>query len=235
MDMVGMQGDEGVVQIPHHALMSDPPNIYSLLGPWIHDPAQLAASFAGAHPVPHVVIDDFFAEPFAHRLAGCFPPADEALWHVYNNPLECKMACSDTARMPTELRDAVLALCGPYIVEAMRQVTGLAPEEELQADPYCHGGGLHSHVSGGKLDLHRDYSLHPSSGLERRFNLLIYLCEEWQQEFGGALELWAPSEQDSAHPGQLQARIPPLFNRAIIFDTAAPAFHGFPEVCWNGC
>ena len=131
--------------------------------------------------------------------------------------------------MPDALRDTVLALCGPAIVEAMRLVTGLSPEEQLQADPYCHGGGLHSHVSGGKLDLHHDYSLHPRSGLERRFNLIVYLSRGWRADYGGALELWAPSEQDALRPGSLGAAVTPLFNRAILFDTAAPAFHGFPQ------
>ena len=221
---------EGVVQIRPCALSRDPANLASFIGSWIHSTEELAASFAAAHPLPHVVIDGFFEADFAHAMAEAFPPADGPLWHVYDNPLERKRACSNTAQMPDVLRAAIEALCGPSIVEAVRLLTGNTDAELLQADPYCHGGGLHSHVPGGKLDLHLDYSLHPTTGLERRYNLIVYLSEEWRESYGGALELWAPSEQDPTRPGQLGARIPPLFNRAVLFDTAAPAFHGFPQV-----
>ena len=284
--------DEGAVHIPPDSMERDPPNLDALLGPWIRTPAQLAATFAAASPMPHIVIDNFFAEPVARRLAAEFPDGDAgAVWHVYDNPLERKRACSDTSKMPTPLREAVLALCGPSVVEAMRLITGVAAGAALQADPYCHGGGLHAHSAGGKLDLHRDYSRHPVSGLERRFNLIVYLSEAWRDEYGGALELWTADDHDAARPGkvrsephewspvaslvappadtdalcrdattypaslppprtphdvcapraaldappstrrrsQLGACVPPLFNRALLFDTAAPAFHGFPR------
>lgn len=210
-------------------MRTDPPDLASLLGPWFRSPEEVAARFQGAGPLPHVVINNFLAAPVARALSDTFPEPTADMWHEYKNPLENKLACSDTARLPVAARDALFALCGPTMVETMRRITGLAPDEGLQADPYCHGGGLHAHTVGGKLDLHLDYSRHPLSGLERRFNLIVYLNERWDASYGGALELWAPSDANPLAPGALCAKVVPTYNRAILFDTAAPAFHGFPR------
>ena len=234
--MVARECDEGKRMIPASALAADPPSLSSMLGTWVHDTKLLAESFANSGAVPHVVIDSFFSAPVAQALAAAFPDADAAPWHVYANPLEKKRACSDTSRMPDALREAIFAMCGPGLVEAVRQITALETTDELQADPYCHGGGLHAHGYGDKLDLHLDYSLHPLSGLERRFNLIVYLpCTpdggDWQVGYGGALELRGadPADPSQARPGPPSASILPLFNRAILFSTTAPSFHGFPE------
>lgn len=177
----------------------DPPELHRLMGSWFSSPSLLSHAFSQALPTPHVVIDHFFSEPFARSLAHDFPSSSDEGWHVYDNPLERKRASSRIAAFPPTLRQAVLALCCPRIVEAMRVVTGLSKEEGLQADRYCHGGGLHSHSRGGKLDLHLDYSRHPISGLERRYNLIVYLTEEWRTEYGGALELCERTPSLSTH------------------------------------
>lgn len=226
--------DEGKRQIPAESLARDPVHLSKQLGPWQHRLEALSEEFATSGAVPHVVIDDFFSDAFARSLAAAFPRPDVAdVWHTYDNPLERKRACSDVARMPAVLRTAVCALCGPAVVEAVRCITCLADADALQADPYCHGGGLHSHGTGDKLDLHLDYSLHPISGLERRFNLIVYLMpEQWPEAYGGALQLrgaravTAPIE--TAEAGDLVASVLPAFNRAVLFSTTAPSFHGFP-------
>jgi len=217
---------EGHRMIHDSALTHDHPALASMLGPWAQDPRVLAARFAASGAVPHVVIDNFFAEPFALEIAAVFPACDASCWNVYDNPLERKRATNDVSHMPTGIRDAVCALCGPFLVEAVRAITGT--DETLQADPYCHGGGLHSSGTGDKLDLHLDYSIHPMSGLERRFNLIVYLVEPWEPSYGGALELRGAAADDCNRPGELSAAVLPKLNRAVLFSTTAPSFHGFP-------
>ena len=223
--------DEGRRQIPLESLVTDPVGWPNMLGPWAQSPASLHACFAASGTVPHVVIDNFFNEDVARELRDAFPGPDSSIWHRYDNPLERKRACSDTSRMPPALREAVCALCSPAMVAAVRAMTGAPETEALQADPYCHGGGLHSHGRGEHLDLHLDYSLHPLSGLERRFNLIVYLVDEpWRPEYGGALELrGAAPDSAGSLPGERIASVLPAFNRAILFSTTAPSFHGFPS------
>ena len=46
---------------------------------------------------------------------------------------------------------------------------------------------------GGKLNIHKDYSIHPrvDPPKQRKLNLIVYLTEDWNPEWGGALELWS--------------------------------------------
>jgi len=47
--------------------------------------------------------------------------------------------------------------------------------KNLIPDVGLHGGGLHIHGSGGKLNIHLDYSIHPKLKLQRKLNLILYL------------------------------------------------------------
>ena len=47
----------------------------------------------------------------------------------------------------------------------------------------------------------------------RRLNVLIYLNTEWDEAWGGHLELWEAERKTCVK------RIAPIFNRAVIFDT----------------
>lgn len=54
-------------------------------------------------------------------------------------------------------------------------------------------------------------------------NLLLYLNRDWQDEWGGFLELW---DADAKHCVQ---KIKPIFNRCVVFQTSAQAsYHGHP-------
>ena len=53
------------------------------------------------------------------------------------------------------------------------------------------GGGLHQTLRGGHLNIHADFTTHHiHETWARRVNILLYLNEEWHDEWGGQLELW---------------------------------------------
>ena len=52
---------------------------------------------------------------------------------------------------------------------------------------------------------------------------MIYLNKNWQDSYGGKLELWDKNMQ------ACQVQVAPLFNRAVIFNTDADSFHGHPD------
>jgi hypothetical protein len=54
-------------------------------------------------------------------------------------------------------------------------------------------------------------------------NALLYLNQGWEESWGGALELWDPELDRCA------VRIPPLFNRCVVFSTTDKSFHGHPH------
>lgn len=173
-------------------------------------------------PFKHWVIDDFFSPQRSKTLSDEFPSLNET-WHHYSNPFEEKFANKNLSKFPSAFQEVFEHLMGNEFVNWLQLTTG---EMELVPDRTLHGGGLHCHTTGGKLHTHLDYSLHPESGLERKYNLIVYLSEGWKAEWGGALDFW---EGDSEKPSRKAASIDCLFNRAVLFDTSSNSWHGFND------
>ncbi|MFI0546414.1 MAG: hypothetical protein ACH34Y_05805 [Brachymonas sp.] len=131
----------------------------------INSPALHLAlqQFAAAKPFPHCVVDDFFAPEVAAQLAAEFPAYEDPRWFVYQNALEDKKALNDWNAFPALSYRALHYLNSPDFVQSL----SLALGSPLQADPGLHGGGWHVHASGGNLNPHLDYAIHPKLGLPR--------------------------------------------------------------------
>ena len=185
---------------------------------------DLVPEFQHAKPFSHLVIDNFLKEEVAHLVANEFPAFDGPVWNEYNNAIEVKKACNHWDRFPRATYRLFSYLNSAGFVREMSKLTG----EPLYADQGLHGGGWHSHATGGKLNMHLDYSIHPKTGLERRLNLIIYVQPDWKEEWGGALGFWQHDNAKEA-PGELAKRISCVFNRAVIFDTSQNSWHGLPN------
>lgn len=184
------------------------------------DPDRLADAFRSNRPFPHIVIDGFLRPDIARALFEAFPDPGEDFWNVYANPLEAKLTCNDWAVMPPPIAAALRALNGADFCSTLSRLTGI---DGLVSDDTLHGGGMHCIRAGGKLDVHVDYRLHPNLGLERRLNLIVYLNNDWDDAYGGELQLWSPDMQ------RCEQRIAPRFNRAVVFATDDTSYHGHPE------
>lgn len=101
-------------------------------------------------------------------------------------------------------------------LEKLTGISGLIP------DPYFAEGSYAMSKSDGYLDIHADFSHNDKLGLERRLNILIYLNNEWKNEYEGALNLY---DENLC----LVKKIYPIANRIAIFTTSENSFHGFPE------
>jgi hypothetical protein len=166
-------------------------------------------------PFWHCVVDDFFTRP--HDIAAEFPAQDDPCWFRYDNPLEIKQTCNNWHRFGPALYETFQQLLSQDFTEFLERYVDC----ELTPDLGLHGGGLHQHGRGGKLNVHLDYNIHPKLHLQRRLNLIVYLTPDWQPEWGGGLGLYKDSKT-------LVKTIDPLFNRAVIFDTRG-SWHGLPD------
>ena len=45
-----------------------------------------------------------------------------------------------------------------------------------------------TNMSGQGMDSHVDFNFHRTNGLHRRLNLIVYLNEVWDKEWGGSIE-----------------------------------------------
>jgi hypothetical protein len=166
-------------------------------------------------PFWHAIVDDFFEEP--GEIAREFPHPDDNCWFRYNNPLEIKQTCNDWSKFGPATYRAFTSLCQADFTQFLSHKV----QEELVPDYGLHGGGLHQHGRGGKLNVHLDYNIHPKVNLQRRLNIIVYVTPNWDEDWGGHLGLYDNKKR-------LVKAISPEFNRGVIFDTRG-SWHGLPE------
>ena len=192
----------------------------SVFGSWINDTKKIHEEFTNAKPFEHVAIPNFLSDAACEKLIAEFPdPTDtHHPWHHYDNPIEMKYALNCFDGLPVASNMFEL-LSSPEIMVKIRELTGIA---DLEADPHLHGAGLHAYPSGGKLDTHLDYAIHPVTGKERRINIILFLNKDWKEEYGGDLQLW------DAELKTCSQVMPPKYNTAVIFRTCDISYHGLP-------
>lgn len=187
---------------------------------------SLRNKFLNAKPFNHIVIDNFFNEDFANKIAESFFAHNDSTWTVsYDNPVEKKKACSHWDKFPTPIYSALFYLCSKQFTNHLSDITG---NDTIIADYGLHGGGMHSHGRTGKLNVHKDYSIHPKLPLMRNYNLIIYMTPNWDPAWGGGLEFWS-NDPETNEPKECIVEVNNLFNRAVLFDTTQNSWHGLPQ------
>lgn len=180
--------------------------------------------FWNAKPFPHVCVDNFLDTEFALLVANEFPEYECSQLKGYDNSLEHKKLLNHWDHFGVNTYKLITALNSDQFIS--RFVTGLTREDSIFADHGLNGAGLFIHSNGGRLNPHLDYDIHPKLGLQRRFNLLIYLTPSWCTEWHGDFVMY--DFHSSSRHGSEIARISPLFNRAIFFETTNN-WHGVPD------
>jgi hypothetical protein len=178
-------------------------------------------SYLNAQPFNHCVVDDFLVDGMYNSVLAEFKDYDWNDWFIYDNPLEHKKAQNNWNMFGVDTYKLFFYLNSDIFVNYLSNKIGV----KLYSDPGLHGGGWHIHGSGGNLNPHLDYSIHPKLGLERKVNIIIYVSPTYNEIYGGHLGLWNGSN-DSDFKGSPVKEIFPIKNRAVIFDTTQNSWHG---------
>ena len=186
--------------------------------------AAIREGFQRATPFRHVAIDGFLDVAAADALLADFPRFDPH--KAVNEVGEVgRKAVIERVAGISRFYDAFFRyINSPAFLDAMAQLTGIP---ELIADATLFGGGTHENLDGQSLDVHVDFNIDERRMLHRRVNLLVYLNREWEDAWGGAIELhsnpWDPAADEVKS-------FLPLFNRAVIFETNEYSWHGFRRI-----
>lgn len=181
--------------------------------------ASVKLVYQEAKPFPHIIIDSMFNPTMLDQCAKLFPIAHKEGWWNYDNVLEKKFARDDVDSFPDPIKLLIWELNSRRFVDFLEHLTGISG---LIPDHRLNGGGMHSIARGGHLDVHADYNYHPVTKLDRRLNVIVYLNKNWQESWGGHLQLWNKSMTEC------QQEILPIFNRMVVFNVTDWTFHGHP-------
>lgn len=181
---------------------------------------QHRENYATAKPFPHIVIDNFLSAPLLEEILTEFPKPGQIDWQAFQTPAEKKLASKHEQQMGDATRLLLYSLNSSTFITFLEILTGI---DGILPDPHFEGGGLHQIERGGFLKMHVDFNKHKKLRLDRRLNFLLYLNQDWQEEYGGHLELW---DQNMT---QCEKKILPIFNRCVVFSTTDFSYHGHPE------
>ncbi len=185
----------------------------------------LREQFQKAQPFPHLVVDHFLQPDFCQQLLKEFPGFDEKLALNEFGEVGRKAVQEQLPRIGPAYRRLDYLLRSPEFLAFLSDITGIP---ELLYDPAYVGGGTHENLDGQDLDVHVDFNMHPKTHLHRRLNLILFLNPEWQEQWGGCLQLhrnpWVPPEEDQI------VTVAPLLNRMAIFETSEVSWHGFRRI-----
>jgi len=179
----------------------------------------LRAEWQSKKPFRYLVVEDFLDPAFAEAILSAYPQPDPSLWDVTTYAHQRRKFVL-TRDFPEPIREFFAMTASQRCRDLFSDLTGIP---KLLDDSELLGGGLHQTASGGFLDVHVDFNLHPRTKLHRRLNLLVYMNKDWRPEFEGHLELWDMTEKRKLE------HVAPLFNRAVLFETNEISFHGHPK------
>ena len=152
----------------------------------VQELAGLAESFSFSRPFKHVCIDNFFDIETAEGLRDSFPAFD------------VKLATNEDGLVGAKaVNEKVTSLGPPWIAldqlvqsrQFREVISAITNIPDLQYDPHYFGGGTHENLHGQGLQPHIDFNFHPITRQHRRLNLIVYLNEEWLDEWGGSIQL----------------------------------------------
>ena len=187
---------------------------------------ELSERYAAADPFPSIMIDDFLPHDLAQHMLEHFGPKKKlgGLNESYDRAQERLKSSYHPDSLDDVARTVFYAFNSRPFIRVIENITGI---KGLIPDPYYAGAGFHEIQNGGHLSIHADFNHHKLMNLERRINILIYLNKEWEDEFGGQIELW-----DNGLTRAVQSYIP-TFNRCLIFNTTSNSMHGNPRTVNN--
>ncbi|HKP95115.1 MAG TPA: 2OG-Fe(II) oxygenase [Fibrobacteria bacterium] len=184
------------------------------------DPLGKANAYQSARPFPHAILTGVFPESILEAVLAEFPSPKGIDWIKFDNDQEKKLGSRVENKMGDATQRFLAYLNSAPVIRFLEDLTGI---QGLIPDPYFEGGGLHQILPGGFLKIHADFNWHNRLKLHRRINLLIYLNKDWEEGFGGHLELWDKDMKEC------REKVLPTFGKVVVFNTTDYAYHGHPN------
>lgn len=181
-------------------------------------------AYREARPYPHIALDNFLGNEVALALADAFP-GPEHPGFLRRDYREQSARLGQLQRtgfdgVDPALRHLLAELSGMAFLDFLSTLTGTAG---LIPDAHFRGAGPSITLPGGHLALHADFNRDRTRHLERKITVLYYLSKDWEDAWGGALELW---DEDRS---RCEASYVPRLDRLLVMAHGEAYWHGHPS------
>lgn len=125
----------------------------------------------------------------------------------------------------TPIQDEVINALhsGPFL-KWLQEVTDTV---DLIPDPHLVGAGYAKSFTGDSLKVHTDFNWNEQLHLHRRLSVVIYLNEEWEEDWGGNLDFYDTDRE------RVLSRVIPGPGNMVVWSYNNLAYHGYPEPMTN--
>lgn len=166
----------------------------------------------------HCFIDDLLPLDVAVSISNSFPHY-EKMRHM-DSFRENKYTSKSFEKFNPILKDMTFAIQDKEVISIVNGITGI---KDQISDPTLYAGGLSMMPKGCFLNPHIDNSHDGGREHYRTLNLLYYASRNWNEEFGGNLELWDKSVKH-------KVTIVSKFNRLVLMETNPWSWHSVNKV-----
>jgi Rps23 Pro-64 3,4-dihydroxylase Tpa1-like proline 4-hydroxylase len=184
-----------------------------------HSVDQLNSNFKNSVPTPMLIIDNFLPNDVAKKLSFEIDSVNSDLCRKFTRNGSYMEECNDLSIM-TAAQPVIAELHSQPFMNWLSKVTDI---QHLIPDPYLVGAGYSRSFNGDSLKNHVDFNWNDTIKLYRKLTLIVYLSEEWEDEWGGHLEFTSFNKEKIK-------TINIKWNRAVIWQHHEHCLHGYPEL-----
>lgn len=178
---------------------------------------------ASENGIGHFFIDDLLPAGIALEINEAFPKPEAMV--LKKSLREDKYVAAQMNLYDPVLEEITYAFHDKRIVDLIAGICGIT---EAFADEHLYAGGLSMMGNGQFLNPHLDNSHDKDRERWRVLNLLYYVTPNWEESYGGNLELWPNGLRDK------QVTIHSKFNRLAVMATHNGSLHSVSPVRHQG-
>ena len=190
---------------------------------------QNNVDYRSRFPFPYAVLDGLFPMDVIEAVEGEIPDApklkpdgcvENSQRCFYDHDQNLKNAFNDELYFGPATLAVFRVLKSEVFTNFLEKLTGI---DNLIPDPAYLGSGIHQTLSGGKLNIHADFNRYEKFDMHRRVNVFLFLNTNWDESYGGQLELWSKDLKSCG------AKINPDLGRFVVFSSTDFSYHGHPH------
>ena len=190
----------------------------------LEDKSSLISTFTQSKDaIGYFYIDNLLPEELALQISNAFPEKEEMV--LKKSLREYKYVAAQMDQYNPLLEQVIYAFQDERIVKLIGEICSIKnpePDENLYA------GGISLMAEENFLNPHLDNSHDKSRDKWRVLNLLYYVTPNWEDSYGGHLEIWP--EGLNHEPITIYSR----FNRLAVMATHQKSWHSVSPVTHNG-